>query len=73
MLQWIHANSFCSRTIRLWNPLPAECFLLTYDKSGIHLHNSDFEFNNSNFPDVSLCLHLSLETPYLAVFSQPYM
>ena len=42
MLQGIHANSFCSRTIRLWNPLPAECFLLTYDKSWVTVFSLEF-------------------------------
>ena len=30
----VYVNSFFSRTIRLWNSLPIECFPLTYDLSG---------------------------------------
>ena len=38
----IHVNSFFPRTTKLWNPVPLECFPLTYDlsdfKSRIHRH-----------------------------------
>ena len=30
----VYVNSFFSRTARLWNSLPTECFPLTYDLSG---------------------------------------
>ena len=30
----VYVNSFFPRTARLWNSLPIECFLLTYDLSG---------------------------------------
>ena len=30
----IHVNSFFPHTARPWNPLPLECFALTYDLSG---------------------------------------
>ena len=30
----VYVNSFFSRTARLWNSLPIECFPLTYDLSG---------------------------------------
>ena len=38
----VYVSSIFSRTARLWNFLPAECFLLTYDlngfKSGVNRH-----------------------------------
>ena len=30
----VYVNSFFPRTARLWNFLPEECFLLTYDLNG---------------------------------------
>ena len=30
----VYVNSFFPRTVKLWNSLPVECFLLTYDLSG---------------------------------------
>ena len=30
----VYVNSFFPRTAKLWNSLPIECFLLTYDLSG---------------------------------------
>ena len=30
----VYVNSFFSRTARLWNSLPIECFLFTYDLNG---------------------------------------
>ena len=30
----VYVKSFFPRTVRHWNPLPIECFLLTYDLSG---------------------------------------
>ena len=30
----VYANSFFSRTTRLWNSLPIECFSLSYDLNG---------------------------------------
>ena len=30
----VYVNSFFPRTARLWNSLPIECFLLTYDLNG---------------------------------------
>ena len=30
----VYVNSFFPRTARLWNSVPVECFLLTYDLSG---------------------------------------
>ena len=32
-----YVNSFFSRTTRLWNPWPPECFPLTYDLNGFKL------------------------------------
>ena len=31
----VYVNSFFSRTARLWNSLPTECFPLNYDLSGL--------------------------------------
>ena len=32
--KYVYVNSFFPRTVELWNSLPIECFLLTYDLSG---------------------------------------
>ena len=55
----VYVNSFFPRTAKLWNPLPIECFPLTYDLSGcksrINRHLLTVIFFLNRFP---VCFNL---------------
>ena len=80
----VYVNSFSPCTARLWNSLPMECFLLTYDLNGFksrintptncRLFSTNFRLFLNRFPVwFNLFVLLFLLTPCLAVAVQSCM
>ena len=73
----VYVNSFFPCTARLWNSLPIECFLLTYNlngfKSRISRHLLNCRFFQKRFPVFfNLFVILFLVTPCIAVAVQSW-
>ena len=74
----VYVNSFLSRTAKLYNSLPVECFPLMYDlngfKSRVNCHHLYLESIQTKFPMYSLIFFVTfLVTPCLVIVVQLWM
>ena len=79
VLQGCLCQQFLSRTARLWNSMPIECFHLTYDLCGFksrvkrHLLTVGSFETDLLYALAFLCFFFLYITPYLIMAVQPFM